>query len=96
MVYCALVLDGMCGRLLLTQRLSFAYYYYCLFVFVEAKLVSLLCRHKLDPDVRQSLYKCCDKWMEAVGKHRRFMGGEEPNLADLVSGAAWLDTILFN
>ena len=34
-------------------------------------------------DVRQSLYDHCDKWTQAVGKYRKFMGGDKPNLADL-------------
>ncbi|XP_072288234.1 prostaglandin E synthase 2 [Pyxicephalus adspersus] len=40
-------------------------------------------RHNLQDDVRQDLYKAADTWVKAVGKHRKFMGGSEPNLADL-------------
>nr|AUE23892.1 prostaglandin E synthase 2a [Coilia nasus] len=40
-------------------------------------------RHNLQNDVRQDLYKAVNDWVAAVGKHRKFMGGEEPNLADL-------------
>lgn len=47
------------------------------------------CRHHLRDDVRQDLYEAADKWVAAVGKDRPFMGGQKPNLADLVSGA-WL------
>ena len=42
-------------------------------------------RYDLKPDVRQSLYDYCDQWVEAIGSDRTFMGGAEPNLADLVS-----------
>ena len=42
-------------------------------------------KHKLDEDVRLSLYNSCKKWIKAVGKDRPFMGGVTPNLADLVS-----------
>lgn len=45
----------------------------------------LPCRHHLRDDVRQDLYEAADKWVAAVGKNRPFMGGQKPNLADLVS-----------
>ncbi|XP_028664421.1 prostaglandin E synthase 2 [Erpetoichthys calabaricus] len=40
-------------------------------------------KHNLQDDVRQDLYQAVDKWVKAVGKHRPFMGGSQPNLADL-------------
>ncbi|XP_068166861.1 prostaglandin E synthase 2 [Antennarius striatus] len=40
-------------------------------------------RHNLQDDVRQDLYKAVNDWVEAIGKKRKFMGGDEPNLADL-------------
>ncbi|XP_069025420.1 prostaglandin E synthase 2 [Embiotoca jacksoni] len=40
-------------------------------------------RHNLQDDVRQELYKAVDEWVAAVGKKRKFMGGDQPNLADL-------------
>ncbi|KAM5146167.1 prostaglandin E synthase 2 [Mantella aurantiaca] len=40
-------------------------------------------RHNLQDDVRQDLYKAADTWVKAVGKDRKFLGGSEPNLADL-------------
>ncbi|XP_075691237.1 prostaglandin E synthase 2 [Rhinoderma darwinii] len=40
-------------------------------------------RHNLQDDVRQDLYKAANTWMAAVGKHRKFLGGSQPNLADL-------------
>lgn len=35
--------------------------------------------------MRQDLYKAVNDWVAAVGKQRKFMGGQGPNLADLVS-----------
>lgn len=41
-------------------------------------------RHNLKDDVRQSLYDECNKWVKAVNaKGTPFMGGNQPNLADL-------------
>lgn len=42
-------------------------------------------KYKLKKDVRESLYELCDEWVKGIGLHRNFMGGAEPNLADLVS-----------
>ncbi|XP_055456706.1 prostaglandin E synthase 2 isoform X2 [Psammomys obesus] len=39
--------------------------------------------HHLQDDVRADLYEAANKWVTAVGKDRPFMGGQEPNLADL-------------
>ena len=41
-------------------------------------------RYKLNDDVRKSLYESCQEWTKAVGSKRKFMGGDKPNLADLV------------
>lgn len=41
-------------------------------------------RHNLQDDVRQDLYKAVNDWVAAIGKNRKFMGGDHPNLADLV------------
>lgn len=41
-------------------------------------------RHNLQDDVRQDLYKAVNDWVAAIGKNRKFMGGDQPNLADLV------------
>lgn len=41
-------------------------------------------RHNLQDDVRQDLYKAVNDWVAAIGKKRKFMGGDQPNLADLV------------
>lgn len=35
--------------------------------------------------MRKDLYEAANKWVAAVGKDRPFMGGQKPNLADLVS-----------
>ncbi|CAL1547767.1 unnamed protein product [Lymnaea stagnalis] len=40
-------------------------------------------KYKLKEDVRESLYDACNEWVKAVGKERVFMGGDQPNLADL-------------
>ncbi|KAM3910683.1 prostaglandin E synthase 2 [Leptodactylus fuscus] len=40
-------------------------------------------RHNLQDDVRQDLYKAANTWVAAVGKDRKFLGGSQPNLADL-------------
>lgn len=39
----------------------------------------------MEKDVRQDLYKAADEWMTAIGKKRKFLGGDRPNLADIVS-----------
>ncbi|CAG5134086.1 unnamed protein product [Candidula unifasciata] len=43
----------------------------------------LKAKYNLKDDVRQSLYDACNEWLAAVGKDRPFMGGNQPNLADL-------------
>lgn len=40
-------------------------------------------RHNLDDDVRLSLYEDTNSFMKAIGKKRKFMGGDKPNLAEL-------------
>lgn len=47
------------------------------------------CRYGLKSDVRESLYDYCNQWVEAIGSNRKFMGGSNPNLADLVSNNLW-------
>lgn len=44
----------------------------------------ILHRHHLQDDVRQDLYKAVNEWVAAIGKNKKFMGGDQPNLADLV------------
>ncbi|XP_029115372.1 prostaglandin E synthase 2 isoform X2 [Scleropages formosus] len=48
--------------------------------FISKRLKS---RHNLQDDVRQDLYKAVNQWVSAIGKKRKFMGGNQPNLADL-------------
>jgi len=36
-------------------------------------------------DTRQAMYNYINEWMKAIGKDRKFLGGDKPNLADLVS-----------
>ena len=50
---------------------------------------SLLHRHQLSFDVRRDLYQCCHQWACAVASNGRFLGGENPCLADLVGSASW-------
>ncbi|XP_029959810.1 prostaglandin E synthase 2 [Salarias fasciatus] len=59
----------------------FAKYVGAAAMFVISK--RLKSRHGLQDDVRQDLYKAVNDWVAAIGKKRRFMGGEQPNLADL-------------
>lgn len=41
-------------------------------------------RHNLKDDVRQSLYDECNHWVRHINAKRTpFMGGKQPNLADL-------------
>ncbi|KAI1882446.1 hypothetical protein AGOR_G00250830 [Albula goreensis] len=40
-------------------------------------------RYRLQDDVREDLYKAINEWVSAIGKKRKFMGGLQPNLADL-------------
>lgn len=59
----------------------FAKYVGAAAMFVISK--RLKSRHNLQDDVRQDLYKAVNDWINAIGKKRKFMGGERPNLADL-------------
>ncbi|XP_029296332.1 prostaglandin E synthase 2 [Cottoperca gobio] len=59
----------------------FAKYVGAAAMFLIAK--RLKSRHKLQEDVRQDLYKAVNEWVAAIGKKRKFMGGDHPNLADL-------------
>ena len=45
----------------------------------------LCCRYEIQRDVRQAMYNYVNEWMKAIGKNRKFLGGDKPNLADLVS-----------
>lgn len=51
------------------------------YMFFVSKLLKIW--YKLQDDVRQDLYLAVDEWITAIGKKRKFMGGDKPNLADL-------------
>ena len=51
---------------------------------VTWRLHVLLCRYEIQRDVRQAMYDYINEWMKAIGKNRRFLGRDKPNLADLV------------
>jgi len=55
----------------------------CGAVFMYILSKNLKKRYKLKDDVRQSLYDDADSWVKAIGKKRKFLGGDKPNLADL-------------
>ncbi|XP_076747300.1 prostaglandin E synthase 2 isoform X1 [Maylandia zebra] len=59
----------------------FAKYVGAAAMFVISK--RLKSRHNLQDDVREDLYKAVNDWVAAIGKNRKFMGGDQPNLADL-------------
>ncbi|EDV27578.1 expressed hypothetical protein [Trichoplax adhaerens] len=40
-------------------------------------------KYNLKDDVRESMYDSASKWVSAVGKKEKFMGGDSPSLADL-------------
>lgn len=47
-------------------------------------IYSLISRHNIKDDVRQSLYDAANEWTAAVKKKgTTFLGGEKPNLADI-------------
>jgi hypothetical protein len=61
-------------------------------------------RHKLHDDARIDMYQMCNDWMKAKGD-KRYMGGDKPNLADLVrcmspthkhtnTGSIWCNVII--
>ena len=57
----------------------------------------LIFRHAIANE-RQAMIDCCRQWTKAVGPNRPFMGGNSPDLADLVGVVAefrWLDGYFF-
>lgn len=60
-----------------------------LMVYVGATAMYLIAkrlkkRHMLSHDVRQHMYSACDKWTKTLQKkNTKFLGGKQPNLADL-------------
>ena len=63
------------------ERVAAKYFGAVIMYFISKRLKK---RYELKEEVRESLYDFCKEWTDAVGKDRRFMGGEKPNLADLV------------
>ena len=63
---------------------TFSFLSQCLNIQVFIILLFWHNRHNLQDDVRQDLYKAVNEWVAAIGKKRKFMGGDQPNLADLV------------
>ncbi|KAM6984675.1 prostaglandin E synthase 2-like [Aplochiton taeniatus] len=53
-----------------------AFYMFCVSKFLKVW-------YRLQDDVREDLYIAVNEWITAVGKKRKFMGGDNPNLADL-------------
>ena len=53
---------------------------------IPCVMCTLYCnRYEIQSDVRQAIYGCVNVWMKGIGKKRKFLGGDKPNLADLVS-----------
>ncbi|XP_051962237.1 prostaglandin E synthase 2-like [Xyrauchen texanus] len=50
-------------------------------MFLLSKLLKVW--YRLQDDVREDLYSAVNEWVTAIGRRRTFMGGDEPNLADL-------------
>ncbi|XP_030625713.1 prostaglandin E synthase 2-like isoform X2 [Chanos chanos] len=50
-------------------------------MFFISKLLKIW--YRLQDDVRQDLYSAVDEFITAIGRRRKFMGGDRPNLADL-------------
>lgn len=53
-------------------------------------------RYEIQRDVRQAMYNYVNEWMKAIGKNRKFLGGDKPNLADLVSFILCYNCIYMN
>lgn len=47
---------------------------------ISGKLIK---KYGIEGDLRANLFSDAEKWMEALGSERPFMGGARPNLADL-------------
>ena len=69
------------GNFSMLERVAAKYFGAIIMYLISKRLKK---RYELKEEVRESLYDFCKEWTDAVGKDRRFMGGEKPNLADLV------------
>ena len=47
---------------------------------ISGKLIK---KYGIEGDLREALLAAANRWTDAVGQDRTFMGGETPNLADL-------------
>ena len=58
-------------------------------VLVARKYSKLFCifffRYCKNPDVRVDLYEAIDEWVSAIPEDNKFLCGDKPNLADIVS-----------
>ncbi|KJH40949.1 glutaredoxin [Dictyocaulus viviparus] len=61
-------------------NVTLAKYLGAFIMYIVAK--RLKAKHKIT-DERKALFDAFTEWMDAIGPERRFLGGEEPNLADL-------------
>ncbi|XP_020314015.1 prostaglandin E synthase 2 [Oncorhynchus kisutch] len=59
----------------------FAKYGGAFYMFWASKVLKIW--YKLQDDVREDLYMAVNEWITAIGRKRKFMGGDKPNLADL-------------
>ena len=42
-------------------------------------------RYCKNPDVRVDLYEAIEEWVQAIPENNKFLCGDKPNLADIVS-----------
>jgi len=61
------------------ERLSAIYIGAVAMFFIAKRLKK---RHKID-DERKAIIEACNEWLAAIGPSRPFLGGKQPNLADL-------------
>uniref|UniRef100_A0A5S6R3F3 Prostaglandin E synthase 2 n=1 Tax=Trichuris muris TaxID=70415 RepID=A0A5S6R3F3_TRIMR len=62
------------------ERLMIIYVGATAMYFVSKRLQQ---KHNLKSNVRESLYEGCNQWLDAIGPNRAFLGGDQPNLADI-------------
>nr|XP_029503689.1 prostaglandin E synthase 2-like isoform X2 [Oncorhynchus nerka] len=63
------------------DSVPFAKYGGAFYMFWASKVLKIW--YKLQDDVREDLYMAVNEWITAIGRKRKFMGGDKPNLADL-------------
>ncbi|CDW52565.1 epoxide hydrolase 1 [Trichuris trichiura] len=62
------------------ERLMIIYAGATVMFFVSKRLQK---KYNLKSNLRESLYEGCNEWLEAIGPNRPFLGGQQPNLADI-------------